>query len=171
MLHSYPLVKLVLGRNLIPFFHFPFYNCMFVEVRTAFAVSQTNQLSSRCKRFNYYFFAECFYATFFFAPSWETFKCLWMRKLNFYCKNSENPLLRRYLPTVFNFVKMGSTYLSLTCKHFVMQIRGSFKAKFIGRLFFGWKVWQHQVCELNFIENLKLNCEENFLLWIWMIVS
>lgn len=64
----------------------------------AFAVSQTNQLSSRCKRFNYYFSAMLSCKVFFSLHQHvKLFDACNGGKLNFYCKISENPLSRRSL--------------------------------------------------------------------------
>lgn len=78
--HPRLLVKLVLGWNLISFLHAPFsiacsWRC------TAFRVSQTNQLSNRCKKFNY-----CFMVKVFLLPRPSCQFLISVVKIEFYCE-------------------------------------------------------------------------------------
>lgn len=94
--HPRLLVKLVLGWNLISFLHAPLsiacsWRC------TAFRVSQTNQLSNRCKKFNYCFTMKVFLRS---DPHVNFWYRLW--KLNFIA-NSEKSIITIHESRFFHY--------------------------------------------------------------------
>ena len=108
--------RLVSGGNLTLFYMLrsAIHVCGYT-VFTAFTVCQTNQLSSRCKRFNYNFL-PCFCENFF---PMETFKC-YAGEIDFLLQKFGKHI-NATVPARFSIMHKLKG-LSLTCNHFEMQM-------------------------------------------------